>query len=232
MYSTSVIMECGSPEKAIFTFLPGALSLPHYKNRNHHFHSTAYQTNLFKLSTARKVRSIVVTMQRQIEYIWIIIGQMLSSISMMNIPIDDGNTLNISILLQILRGHSHSIKIAETQRFVFGMMTRWSNQSEGILQFPIEDIFGQFDGVANSETARTRCVRVVPYRIGIVEHTEPTAWQRHDGIQSLCEQGSELGWLLSQITSEEIDLSETRRSTMSWSVTFSLISLFLPMTFC
>jgi hypothetical protein len=68
---------------------------------------------------------------------------------MMNVPVDDGNPFEISVLLQVFRGDRHRVEVTETQWFLCGVMTRRSNESETVLQLAIDDILRQFDRVSD-----------------------------------------------------------------------------------
>lgn len=51
---------------------------------------------------------------------------------MMNVPVDDGDSLEISLFFQIFRRDRHCVEVTEAQRFLRRMMARWTNQSETV----------------------------------------------------------------------------------------------------
>ena len=94
---------------------------------------------------------------------------------MMNVPVDDGNPFEISVLLQVFCGDGHRIEVAETQRLLCGVMTRRPNKGKAILQLAIDDVLRQFDRVPDRQTTRTGREFIVPDRVGVIVNPKAAA---------------------------------------------------------
>lgn len=124
-------------------------------------------------------------MQRNVENVRIVVRQFLRAVAVMDVPVDDGDASDVAMLLQVLRCDGHRVEVTEAERFPTGMMTRRSNESEAVLQPSIENVLGQFNGIANGETARASSVIFVPNGVDIILDADATAGQLHEGAQTL-----------------------------------------------
>ena len=64
----------------------------------------------------------------------ILFKQMLSTIAVMYVPVEDQYFLQAVLLLQVPRGDRNIVEEAKAQcRVVFGVVTRWTNQGKTVI---------------------------------------------------------------------------------------------------
>ncbi|RNA22424.1 hypothetical protein BpHYR1_046862 [Brachionus plicatilis] len=99
--------------------------------------------------------AMVVSVQRYVEYVGVVIGELLSAVAMMHVP--------TQVFLQHLGYNGHSVKVAKAERFVVLGVRAWrSDNGKAVAQTIAGDQCGQLVCRADGDATRQRRKLFVP----------------------------------------------------------------------